>query len=221
MEEEFFARYGVRGEVLPPMTSGPADPVQQQYDERVLVVGFAGSIGHGYEDAFCCLADALEREGGQLVVASPTPRSMMPRIWRHPAVLDLGGLPPDAVRPAFMAAGVNVLAVVQNFDPIDLDAFRLNFPSKLTEYTRFGLPILVVAPKSSSAALWIMRNSDAGILVHRPTINDISAAIQRLKIASERQKLAIGVSVAAAEFDPEVLQRRFEAALLQACGCAS
>jgi hypothetical protein len=220
MEEEFFARYGVRGEVLPPIPSGPSVPVRPQSDGEPLIVGFAGSIGFGYEDALCRLADVLGEENGRLAVASPTPRSLVTRVWRHPAVIDLGTLPPDSVRPALLGAGVNVLAVVQSFDPAESGAFRLNFPSKLTEYTTFGLPILLMAPESASAAIWMRQNPAAGIAIHSVAVHEARNAIRQLKSVAVRRKLAQGLNEAAIGFDPHFLQQQFESALARACAGA-
>ena len=126
MEEEFEKRYGVKGKVLYPIPSGPAKrPVPGE--EGPLRIGFAGSIGTGYEEALVRLAEAVAAVNGQIVVVSPTLRSSVARFWSHSAVCDLGRVPPNEVANVLQRAGVNVLGVVQSFDPQDERAFRLNF----------------------------------------------------------------------------------------------
>jgi glycosyltransferase involved in cell wall biosynthesis len=218
MEEEFAHRYGVRGEVLPPIPAAPAAAVRPAHDGEPLIVGFAGAIGQGYTGAFVALADALAREGGRLVVASPTPRDGYSRIFSHPAVTDLGALRVADVRATMLAAGVNTLAVVQSFALDDERSYRFNFPSKLTEYSTYGLPVLVVAPPTASAATWMCDNSGSGILVHALDGDALSEAVRRLAFANERVALAAGFRSAASAFDPALLQRRFERALLQSAG---
>jgi len=217
MEEAFFARYGVRGTVLPPIPSGPAAPVRRTEDGDPVVIGFAGSIGFGYVEAMVHLADVLAANGGRLVIASRSPRRAFAGVFSHPAVEDVGAVTPGEVKRAFLKAGVNVLSVIQSFDAAEISAFRLNFPSKLTEYSTFGLPLLVVAPENSSASIWVRQNAGSALAVHGLIPGEFVKAVQRLKSAQERLRLAEQFHAAAAAFDPELLQRRFEDALVDAC----
>lgn len=154
MEREYGRRYGVPGLPLYPIPGQAPKSLRPQRDEAPLVVGYAGALGRGYEQAMVALADALAGRGGRLVIAWRTLRTIAAQVWRHPAVTDLGALDPDHVEPALMQAGVNVLCVVQSFDPLEA-RIRLNFPSKLTEYMMLRLPILVVAPEYASVPLWL------------------------------------------------------------------
>ncbi len=216
MEEEFFVRYGVHGELLYPIPQGRAVVPKDTEDGDPLVVGFAGSIGLGYVGAILNLADALAEDGGRMVIASPTPRDSLSAIFSHPVVSDLGALPPAEVRTRLLGAGVNVLAVVQSFAAEDERAFRFNFPSKLTEYATYGLPVLVVAPEASSAAVWSRKTPGAALLVGDGCKNELRLAVRRLNTATERRLLANGFYSAASSFDPALLQRKFEDALIRA-----
>jgi hypothetical protein len=212
MEEEFHKRYGVNGTVLLPIPSAPAQLPLTQAANAPLRIGFAGSIGAGYENAILQLADHLLVVGGQLIIVSPSSRKMFLRIWAHPAILDLGQVAPEKVRETFHLAGVNVLGVVQSFDPDDERAFRLNFPSKLTEYCTFGLPLLIVAPKSASAYVWA--SSKGRVAALACDLSDgIKTAIAQLNNSEERQKLAIDFFETATEFDPVNAQAIFDEAI--------
>jgi hypothetical protein len=141
-----------------------------------------------------------------------------PRVLWVPRTIvgTFGALPPDAVHRALLSAGVNVLAVVQSFDPLDGAAHRLNFPSKLTEYTTFGLPVLVVAPHDASVATWLRNRSQAAILVSEPSPERLSEAIVSLNTVNQRINLAAQLQIVAKEFDPGVLSQKFHSAINKA-----
>lgn len=220
MEQEFFRRYGVHGEVLPPIPSGLAGAVTNTGEGEQLVVGFAGSIGAGYAEAIINLADVLGREEGRLVIASPTNRNQFEKVFAHPAVIDLGLLAPDEVRKRFFESGVNVLSVIQSFAREDMRAFRVNFPSKLSEYSTYGLPVLVVAPESASASTWASDNPGAALVVHTVDRYEMEIAVRRLRNAQERRAFAQAMRAAANAFDPDLMQGQFEKALIGPAGAA-
>jgi len=161
MEESYRARYGVPGEVLYPIPSRePAAPREQKADEP-LRLAYTGVIGFGYGPGLLLLAEALHRVGGQLLIASPVPRIAIDDLWAHPAVVDLGWMPGPDVPAVLDRAGVNGLCVVQSYDARDLRSFQYNFPSKLPEYATYGLPVVVAAPRGSSANRWARANPAA------------------------------------------------------------
>jgi hypothetical protein len=212
MVHEFQKRYGAKGIVLLPIPSGPAQQPLPQATQTPLRIGFAGNICSGYQTALLQLANSLSQLGGRLCIASHSSRNTMNRVWTHPAVIDLGSLAPEQVRQAFVDAGVNVLAVVQSFDPQDERAFRYNFPSKLTEYSTFGLPLLIVAPVSASAFVWAGKHANVAAVTTN-LAEGLTETVHSLNNAGTRASLAENFYKAAMEFDPEKQQAIFEAAL--------
>ena len=212
MAAEFERRYGARGNVLYPIPSGPAkSPVIENSNAR-LRIGFAGTVCIGYEDALVRLADAVGSVGGQIVVVAPNPRNTVRCFWSHSAVIDLGCVPPDKVGEVFQRAEVNALAVVQNFDPRYEREFRYNFPSKLTEYTTFGLPLLIVGPESASAVTWARARAEVAV-ISSDSPTELRAAVKRLADPRARFELAKAFQRCAVEFVPERLQALFEDAI--------
>lgn len=209
MAREFVRRYGVSGTVLYPIPERNPGAICPQSEGAPLVVGYAGSLGDGCEVAMVALADALAARGGRLVIASRTPHTVASKIWRHPAVVLLGALAPNEVLSRLLAAGVNVLSVVQSFDPADR-VIQFNFPSKLTEYMTFGLPILVVAPDYASVPLWLAEEPGAAVLVMRPETEAFAEPLARLSRAEERLSLARATAVAASRYSPGHLRALFE-----------
>lgn len=217
MADEFARRYGVSGQVLPPIPGNAPQAARLQCDGDPLTIGFAGSVNQGYEQAMVCLADALSDCGGRLVVTSRTPRTIAPRIWTHPAVSDLGEVEPENLMAKLLGEGVNVLAVIQSFDAAER-LIKFNFPSKLTEYMTFGLPILVAAPEYASASLWLQQEKDAAVLITRPQAEAFVEPLARLQRAGERLALANKMGEIAKRYDPRLLHDQFENALLAAIG---
>ncbi len=51
----------------------------------------------------------------------------------------------------YLCCSTDVLLLLQDNEPESIDAISINFPSKLTDYTQTGLPILIIGPKLGSA----------------------------------------------------------------------
>lgn len=217
MAGEYVRRYGVLGVVLPPIPGKPLSETRAQRDGETLTIGYAGSLGRGYEQVMVSLADALHERGGRLVIASRTLRTVAAAVWRHAAVTDLGMLDPERVESSLLQAGVNALLAVQSFDPADR-LIQYNFPSKLTEYMMFGLPILIAAPEYASVARWLTKEPSAATLVPRPDADAFSEVLTRLGQASERWALAKATAEVAQRYTPDRLSNLFEDSLLEAIG---
>ena len=212
MEREFARRYRVRGTALYPIPERNPGTIQPQREDAPLVVGYAGSIGDGYEAAMLAFANALATRGGRLVIASRTPHTVAAKVWHHPAVTLLGALAPDEVLGRLLAEGVNVLSVVQSFEPSER-VIQFNFPSKLTEYMTFGLPVLVVAPDYASVPLWLAEEPGAAVLVTRPEIEAFAEPLGRLSRAEERLSLASATAAIASRYSSDHLSSLFEEGL--------
>ncbi len=93
------------------------------------------------------------------------------------------------------------------------------FPSKLTEYARFGRPLVVWAPEYATPVVWGRSGRRALCVTENdPTI--LLAAVQRLAEdgAEQRRLGALALAAAGEEFDPGTIQESFVAALqMPAC----
>jgi hypothetical protein len=67
-----------------------------------------------------------------------------------------------------------------DFDPDTRAHQEVNFPSKLTDYTAAGLPILMWAPPYSGGGRWALENPDTVALADQPDIACLRAAVDRL-----------------------------------------
>jgi hypothetical protein len=69
------------------------------------------------------------------------------------------------------------------------DNTRLNFPSKLADYTAIGLPILICGPEYSSAIRWARENHPVAEVVTDQTRESLKKAIDPLASAQHREML--------------------------------
>ena len=223
MEAYYRERYGVPGSVVYPSRSlgtvslPPPAPSQR----RSLVFGYAGSFRiHGYQGDLVTAARVLHSCGHRLLINSPACVND-----RAPPGLDLPNVIPRSTVPTVadllsrLRAEADVVLLPMNFDPSMRLEMELCFPSKLADYTATGLPILVWAPASASAARWAREQGDVAEVVESAEPEQLAAAIRRLEDPGRRQ--ALGSAAAAAGdacFSQAAVVRAFHSAILPGVG---
>jgi hypothetical protein len=203
MEEEYRKRYGVAGQVLYPSRGKDFQaldtaPKTYRKESGPLVCAFAGNIFHGYGRLIARLAEFLERRGGRVLLFGPhSPKDLA--YWK----LDRSNvLPQGFVKPEVMAAKlrdeVDVLFLPMAFEADGSPAnMRLSFPSKLTEYTAAGLPILIWGPDYCSAVRWARQFEPvAEVVTSEVNDDDMDAALSRLEQPRHRERLGRAAVVA-------------------------
>ena len=219
MADDFDLRYGAPGRVLYPLggasdtpTAGDARTTQPAQPLRY---GYAGRIG-GEREPLSALANVLHEHAGELHIATPTKGAARDALMKLPAVRDVGELTAPDVRNYF-SRNADVMVVPQSFAPEERSLVATNFPSKLVDASRFGLPVLVIAPPYASAARWAQRVPQAVELAGDYGAASMARAITRLADADVRMQLARNLgSVAATQFAPDAIHGVFERALQEA-----
>jgi hypothetical protein len=104
-----------------------------------------------------------------------------------------------------------------SFDARDRKTMEVCFPSKLTEYTAAGLPIVIWGPEYSAAVRWAMENPDATLCVTDPDPRAIASALERLATdpALARRLAENAVEVGNRQFTFPVATELFERCLRQ------
>ncbi len=184
MAEEYERRYGANGTVLLPARavdgvtfSGPAerDAVSPP------VFAFAGTINSpGYVKLLGTLATHLERHRATLCIFGPLTATQAAASGLTGANIRLEGLVPPSQLLERLRADVDVLFVPMSFAEADRWNMRLSFPSKLTEYTAAGLPLLICGPPDCSAVRWARMNPGVAEVVDADDAGSIGAAVDRL-----------------------------------------
>jgi len=107
-------------------------------------------------------------------------------------------------------ASADAFLVPMSFDPALKRRMETSFPSKISEFAQFGVPLLIWAPSYASASIWC-RESGAGLVVADASPTALLNEAVRLADDTELwNKLAARVQHAAAQtFNPEAIQANF------------
>ena len=223
MEREYRQRYGVDGTVLLPNRGSDcplfADaPPQVSQPLTVPRVAYAGSLyGADSERVLRPLADVLARNQGRLLIYGPDKdyrKSMT--VLDLPNVELRGKMSSKALVEAFRCE-VDLLYLSMTFQEDMRTNMRLCFPSKLTDYTAAGLPILIHGPEDCAAVSWARENPGAAWVVTDPSPEALGKALHTLMSdPGLRQSLASeAMRVGAAQFSFSAARRVLVSALLQ------
>ncbi len=224
MEEEYRRRYGTEGTVLYPSRAKDAlhhdsPPERLQEDvERPLVFVFGGTINTGgHAQALRDLAAALESIGGRLHLYGPISREAAEASGLLRENVKLMGLVPAEEFIARMREEADVLFAPMSFEEKDRPNMSLCFPSKLTDYTAAGLPILIHGPDYSSAVRWARGHPEVAEVVTDFNKTSIASAVHRLSTSPDL-RWALGtmaLEIGGRSFSHRQIENLFHTALRQ------
>lgn len=186
MSEEYERRYGARGEVLYPSRARDAvifdaPPARLARYIGPLTCVFAGTINSpGAVAALRSLAACLEPSGGRLVIFGPLSASVARLSGLVATNIELGGLLTSAELIKRLREMADVLYVPMSFEETDRNNMQIGFPSKLTDYTAIGVPLMIHGPAYCSAVCWALENRGVAEVVTADSTAAIGDAISRL-----------------------------------------
>lgn len=224
MAEAYERRYGVSGVVLLPSRAaaaavfdGPAPQVGRAHGHRVFA--FAGTVNSpGYAQLLGQLAESLAPHDASLEIFGPlTKDQAASNGLSRPNVRLAGLLDPDDLLQR-LRRDADVLFVPMSFAAEDRANMRMGFPSKLTDYTSVGVPLLVCGPAYCSAVRWAAENPGVAEVVTTDHPQEITASVNRLmhdagyRLALAQRAQLIGNRDFAAAAAEAVLHRALGAA---------
>lgn len=219
MEQEYRVRYGATGQVLYPSRAESCpkfndEPSTYRRQTGPLVGAYAGSLYFGYSTMIREMAACLERQGGNLLLFGP--HSM--KTLRSLSLVSSNVLPQGLLRSeeliTYLRGQADFLFVPMSFDENEIANVRLSFPSKLTDYTATGLPMLIWGPPYSSAVRWAQDCAPVAEVVTSSDSNGLKSALDRLRDAKHRGQLGIAASrVGERMFSSPACQKIFHEAL--------
>ena len=186
MRDAYRERYGSDGTVLYPSRSADcpdfdAPPQRSTLNGHPFTIAFGGSINSpGYALALTTLATALEPLGGRLLVFGPHAVRGSQQMGLSRPNVTLCGLLPSTELMARFREEVDALFVPMSFDLSERANMESSFPSKLTDYTAIGLPLLIYGPPWCSAVRWARDNEGVGEVVTEEHVNALNAAVKKL-----------------------------------------
>lgn len=216
--------FGRSGTVLYP-SRGSDSPVPCV---RVRTVREGGPIvafcGHVHQDGTLTLlrelAQVLKSLGGHLDLYTPhTDDVLLGWGLQAPIVRRIGFMPPKEMAER-LGQTADALFLPASFEPRErLDVATL-FPSKLTDYTAIGLPILVWGPGYSSAARWAIDNVGTAAVVLDPSSSSVAAGLNRL-VADREYAVSLAaraMEIGGQDFNLATARQVFLGNLQDACG---
>jgi len=219
MAKRYCDRYGPAAQVLypirapdAPVASGSVSPPARSG----VVVGYAGTInGAGYIDRLKALATILEQMGGSLVIYGPMMADRAEEVGLNRDNVVFRGLVSSQELIVRLRVDADFLFVPMSFRHEDRTNMELSFPSKLTDYTAVGLPLLINGPPYCSAIRWGKENPGAAALVDKEDDRALAEALKGLAQQKNRMReLGEGALVAGERcFSYTALSRQFETAL--------
>ena len=221
MCEDYARRYGAPGTVLLPYRAADA-PVFSTVAERLQrvngapVFAFAGTINSpGYAALLRALAAGIAKHNGELLIFGPLTREAAIAAGLDLPNIRLGGLLKADELLLRLRADADVLFVPMSFAADDRDNMRMGFPSKLTDYTAVGLPLLIVGPPDCSAVTWARSHPGVAEVVASDNTHALEPAIVRLAgDAAHRVALAKAAQeVGGREFSAATADAIFDSAL--------
>ena len=185
MVEDFAQRYGASGTVLYPSRATDVPeykhPPRQRGAGQKLVFAFAGTVNtRGYAQSLATLASVLKSTGGELVVYSNLNAGGIRECGLEGSHVSVRPIMPFKELLENLRRDVDVLFVPMSFASEDTQNMSVAFPSKLTDYTAVGLPLLIWGPSSCSAVRWARENSGVAEVVDAPVAETLKDSIARL-----------------------------------------
>jgi len=223
MRDAYRERYGILGEVLYPSRAADCEeytsPPERLRETRLALTGvYAGSINsEGYARAVRQLAQSLAEIRGRLLLFGPLrPEEIRNRGLDLPNVVTCGLVSFQELIDRCRKEA-DFLYVPMSFDAHDRSNMELSFPSKLTDYTAVGLPLLIRGPDYCSAIRWAKDNPNVAEFIDTEESFALLSALRRLGENSQHrfQLAARALELGGKLFSHATIRQTFLTALSQ------
>jgi len=207
MADEFAKRYGVPGGVLYPFRSSgcpvfPAKPPRAPVGRDQIVIGYGGNSGADVAAGLKDLAGALGSLNARVVVFGPFGEHERRELLAISPAFTFHGLVPYQQMIHGLRNEADVLFVPMAFAAAVRDNMIVSFPSKLTDYTAIGLPLLVYGPPYCSAVRWARMHAPVAEIVDREGAAALGEAVRRIMNDPGRQRELSGREEDVVNVDP-------------------
>lgn len=213
MAEEYARRYGAEGSLMYPSRSErcPVFPAlaPRPIGDGDMVIGYGGNSSAQMVECLRALAAALPGARTRLAVYGGFSGDAQRLLLAESPAITFHGQVPYEQMIRELRDTADVLFVPMSFAGDQRANAEISFPSKLTDYTATGLPLLIYAPAYSSAVRWARAERDVAEIVDEPGAAPLGAALVRLRDDSGRRGMLAARAVAAG-------QRCFDAASARA-----
>ena len=201
-----------------PSVDDAANALPRGANDRPFRVLYAGNVSEYGPMVATALQESLCNPGIRFEVSGSDPKwSSTFRDAMRAGGLWLDFLPRPKLEEWFRSADAFLVPLV--FDPAFRRRMETSFPSKLTEFSRYGRPLVIWGPEYGSAVRWA-RETEEAICVTSPRPADLMKELDRLAgDNSLREEMGHRARRAyETRFHPKLLQRVFEESVLAAVG---
>jgi hypothetical protein len=195
MADEYRRRYNAMGDVLYPSRATDAPVFMEPPDTlgrrcQPFTAAFAGTIYPEYVDGLRCMATALRATcAGRLLVYGPGPTESVRSLLQE-ANIELRGRVSavDLIQQCRHEA--HAMFIPMSYQEQDRSNMEISFPSKLTDSTAVGLPLVIDGPEYCSAVRWARENPGVAEVATQGNADGLAACLRRLQDPAHRIGLA-------------------------------
>ena len=186
MVESCQQMFGVSGTILYPSRAADCPDVEQP-PARVAgvlahpTVAYAGTVnGSGKFQALRDMAEALIPLRGRFLIYGPLTQDQASKVGLNLPNVELRGLIKSHELISRLREEADLLYVPMPFDNGDRTNIGVSFPSKLSDCTATGIPLLIRGPAYSSAIRWARENPGVAEMVESEDRASLAQAVARL-----------------------------------------
>jgi glycosyltransferase involved in cell wall biosynthesis len=213
MEEMYRQSYSAPGDILFPCrgSDSPEPRVRVRPPQQEFVLAYAGSFWcWDYIQPLKDVAQALKPMGGILDIYTNAPGSWLQSVGLNGDNVRLRGFQEPRKLAETLAGTADALLVPMSFSRRLRLEMTASFPSKLADYTAFGLPIMIWGPRYCSAVRWGLDNLGAAAVVDSPAAEAVVQKVRSFK-DDHHARLAMaqrGVDVGNRDFSLESARQK-------------
>ena len=184
MVEQCLSWFGAPGTLLYPSRGKDSPAARVRVRENRSGGPVVAFCGHVHQDGTATLlrelAHILASMNGRLDMYTPhSPETLAAWGLCPPHVRHVGFLPPKVMAEQ-LGTSADALFLPASFELLERVDVATLFPSKLTDYTAIGLPILIWGPDYSSVNRWAADNQGAAAVVSARNPQAVSGILNRL-----------------------------------------
>jgi hypothetical protein len=220
MAEQYQKQFNVPGTVIYPCRAQGAavfdsPPDRLSESGRPLTYAYAGSLSSAdYVKSLVVLAQELGNRGNRLLIFSNLSADDGAKMGLAGQHVEIGPFIPFQDLIQQLRQRADVLFVPMSFQPGDRPNMELSFPSKLTDYTLIGLPLLIRGPAYCSAVKWARENPGSAVIVDDQSVESVAAGVEQFVDPVRRVELAKNaMRVGQTYFSHETVSSKFIAAM--------
>ncbi len=189
MEQHYQVKYGMSGSILYPSRAADVqefDTPPNRVNNESLTFAYAGSINTpGQAKTLVDLASVINKFNSKLIIYSALERQSIDRLSLNQTNIEVRSLIPYEQLINNLRKEADVLFAPMDFDVTNKSNMQLCFPSKLTDYTAIGLPVLIWGAEYCSAVKWAKDNPGVAEVVDTEDLDALFIAVEKLCSSSD------------------------------------